>query len=66
MDKIKFIVETTRTGFSAYTASDLINACTTGSDVEDLKLNMVDAINTLQEYNGDPLLTIDDIEIISP
>jgi predicted RNase H-like HicB family nuclease len=45
-----FIVEKTHTGFSAY-AEDY-PVITTGSDIHELKQNMLDAINTWLESQG--------------
>ncbi|TAF74036.1 MAG: XRE family transcriptional regulator [Bacteroidetes bacterium] len=43
MNKIKFIIEKTKTGFSAYSQDYAI--ATTGLDIEELKSNIVEASN---------------------
>lgn len=43
MNKIKFIIEKTKTGFSAYSQNYAI--ATTGLDIEELKSNIVEASN---------------------
>ncbi len=47
MMKIKMRVEKTRTGFSAYAKS--YAAFTTGTSIEDLQTNIVEALNLLFE-----------------
>lgn len=42
-DQIKVIVETTKTGFSAYT--NKYPVYTTGKDMKELKKNMLEAMN---------------------
>ncbi len=61
MKKVVFIVEKTKTGYSAY-AEDY-NAATTSSTYEELKENILDSLNTLLEYEGKKLAKIDDITI---
>lgn len=61
MKKAVFIVEKTNTGYSAY-AEDY-NAATTGDTYKELKVNMLDALNTLLEYEGKKLATMNDITV---
>lgn len=48
--KIKMIVEKTRTGFSAY--SEKFPVYTVGASLEELKLNMIEALNLYFEDSG--------------
>jgi hypothetical protein len=50
MKKIEFIVEKTRTGYSAY--AEKYPVCTTGKDIIELKANMLEAINLFFEEKG--------------
>jgi len=52
MKNITFIVEDTNTGFSAYAEDEEINVATTGSTLDELRENALEAINLLQEHNG--------------
>lgn len=61
MKKAVFIVEKTNTGYSAY-AEDY-NAATTGDTYKELKVNMLDALNTLLEHEGKKLATMNDITV---
>jgi hypothetical protein len=59
--KIKMIVEKTRTGYSAF--ADKYPVFTAGSDLEELKLNILDALNLNFEEEG-RIITEDDIRIV--
>jgi hypothetical protein len=64
MKKIKFIVEKTKTGFSAYADNfDKYPVSTTAKTLDELKVNMLDALNTWLEYKGRPLARTEDISI---
>lgn len=54
------IVEKTRTGYSAYAAKYAV--FTAGKNFEELKQNMLDALN-LHFYKKNKLITIDDLRI---
>jgi transcriptional regulator with XRE-family HTH domain len=59
--KIKMIVEKTRTGYSAY--ADKYPVFTVGSDLEELKSNILEALNLNFEEEG-RIITEDDIKIV--
>jgi predicted RNase H-like HicB family nuclease len=64
MQKIIFIVEKTETGYSAYVDNledDFV--ATTGSNMAELKANMVEAYNLLQEDKNAVLITEQDLYI---
>ncbi|MDR0792652.1 MAG: hypothetical protein LBE82_05050 [Chitinophagaceae bacterium] len=63
MKKIVFIVEKTNTGYSAYAKDDKYPMGTTGSTMEELKTNMVDAANTWFEHKKMPLIGAGDIAV---
>jgi len=63
MKKIVFIVEKTDTGFSAYAEDDNIPAATTADTMAELRVNTVDAYNSVAELKGLPEVTIDEINI---
>lgn len=63
MKKIVFIVEKTDTGFSAYAEDDNIPAATTADTMAELRINIVDAYNSIAELKGLPEVTIDEINI---
>jgi len=63
MKKIVFIVEKTDTGFSAYAEDDNIPAATTADTMAELRINTVDAYNSVAELKGLPEVTIDQINI---
>lgn len=63
MKKIVFIVERTNTGYSAYAKDDKYPFGTTGSTMEELKANMIDAANTWFEHKKMPLIGKGDISI---
>lgn len=61
MKKIIFIVEKTNTGYSAYAEDERYPAYTTGGNMEELKTNMLDAINTVMDIQGKPEIGADKI-----
>lgn len=61
--KIVFIVEKTGTGFSAYAEDDNIPAATSGDNMSELRVNILDAYNSVAELKGLPELAIDEISI---
>ncbi|MDR6786123.1 hypothetical protein ABIE26_004842 [Pedobacter africanus] len=61
--KIVFIVEKTGTGFSTYAEDDSIPASTSADNMTELRINNVDAYNSVAEIKGLPELTVDDISI---
>jgi hypothetical protein len=64
MKKIKFTVEKTKTGFSAYADNfEKYPVTTTGKNLDELKVNMLDALNAWLEYKGQPLAGTEDIAI---
>lgn len=63
MKKIKFIVEKTNTGYSAYAAEEKYPISTVGSTMKDLKSNMVDAVNSFMEFNNLPEVSNDAIVV---
>lgn len=52
MKNYKFIVERTSTGFSAFTEDENEPVFTTGKDFEELKINMLEALNLSLEHAG--------------
>ena len=54
MKPIKFIVEKTDTGFSAYAKDEKYPLTTVGDTMDELKGNMLDAVNSYMEFNGLP------------
>lgn len=63
MIKIKFVVEKTGTGFSAYAKDDNINVGTTGATITELKFNILEAFNLLNERKSKKKIGYDDIVI---
>jgi len=63
MKGIKFIVEKTNTGFSAFAEDDKYPVATTGGTITELKSNILEAFNLLQDYNKKKTITLDDIVI---
>lgn len=61
MNKIKFVVEKTKTGYSAY--SENYNASTTATTYKKLKSNMLDSVNLLLEHQGKKVATDSDITV---
>ena len=58
--KIEMIVEKTRTGYSAYTTKGM--TFTVGKDLEELKKNILEAVNLSLEDQGKSV-SLDDIKI---
>lgn len=54
MRKIKFIVEKTDTGYSAYASKDKYPITTVGDSMQELKANMLDAVNSYLEEEDLP------------
>ncbi len=52
MKKFKFIVERTRTGYSAYVANDGYGIGTVGGNMKELRGNMLEALNLHFEEEG--------------
>jgi transcriptional regulator with XRE-family HTH domain len=63
MKKIVFMVEKTNTGFSAFAKDDNINVGTTGTTITELKSNILEALNLLNERQGKRLIKIEDLVI---
>ncbi len=62
MKKVVFMVEKTNTGFSAYAEDfEKYSVGTTGATIEELKRNILDALNTLSEHKGEKEFSEDDI-----
>ena len=57
MKNYKFIVEQTDTGYSAYTEDDDLTVTTTGKDFEELKNNMLEALNLYLDHTGKKNIT---------
>ncbi len=63
MEVVKFIVEKTKTGYSAYVENlDGGVVATTGDDLEHLKLNAIEAYNGLMGYLNQKPITADQIQ----
>lgn len=63
MKKIVFIVEKTKTGYSAYAKDDKYPFGTTGTTMKELKDNMINAANTWFEHQGLALVNPGDIAV---
>jgi len=61
---MKFFVEKTTTGFSAFNDDDCNVIGTTGSDIPELMANILEATNLYLEYSGRELITIDQVELV--
>lgn len=61
MKNYKFIVERTSTGFSAFAEDDSTPVFSTGKDLEELKKNILDALNLYLEHTGKKTVTADNI-----
>lgn len=61
MKKFVFVVERTDTGYSAYIEDEKIPVFTAGSNVQELRRNILDAINTWRELKGQPDVTEKDV-----
>lgn len=63
MKGIKFIVEKTNTGYSAYAENfDKYPVSTTGHTYEALRKNILNSLNTFLEYKKKPIATLLNIE----
>lgn len=63
MKKALFTVEKTNTGYSAYCEDGTGVVATTGSTMAELKANMVESYNLLQEEAGNPKITEQDLAV---
>jgi hypothetical protein len=63
MKKYLFIVEKTNTGLSAYAKDDDINVGTTGRTMTDLKANILEAFNLLNEHQNKKAISEENIAI---
>lgn len=63
MKNYKFIVEKTQTGFSAFTEDENLPVATTGKDLDELKKNMLEALNLYLEHTGKKAATAQQIII---
>jgi transcriptional regulator with XRE-family HTH domain len=64
MKKVVFIVEKTGTGFSAYSNDfDTYPVGTTGGNTQELKSNILEAINLYQEHTNAPAFSAGDITL---
>ena len=64
MKKINFIVEKTGTGFSAYHEENgQILAATTGSNIPELKANILESFNLFAGYQKRPTITVDQVAL---
>ena len=61
MKNYKFIVEKTNTGYSAFAEDENIDVFTTGKNFEELKINMLDALNLFLEFKEKKLATAEQI-----
>jgi predicted RNase H-like HicB family nuclease len=62
MKKIEVIVERTNTGYSAYAGK--LPVFTTGKTLQELKANMLEALNLYFEYNNKALISEESIKIL--
>lgn len=63
MKKFIFVVEKTRTGYSAFAEDEKINVVTTGRNMPELRGNVLDAMNTWRELKGQAGVTDKEIVI---
>jgi len=61
MQKIEMIIERTNTGYSAYTKKYPVY--TVGSNLEELKTNMLEALNLYLEHKSKPLIAMNNIKV---
>ena len=61
MKKYKFLVERTQTGYSAFIEDENIPVFTTGKDFEELKANMLEALNLYLDFSEKKLVTAESI-----
>ncbi|MCB4235194.1 hypothetical protein LDL59_09065 [Kaistella anthropi] len=55
MKNYKFVVERTQTGFSAFAEDENLPVFTTGKDFEEIKTNILEALNLYLEHAGKKL-----------
>lgn len=63
MKKYEFIAEKTDTGFSAYAKDDDVNVGTTGKTITEIKANILEAFNLLNEHQNKKPITAQSIFI---
>lgn len=61
MKNYKFIVEQTKTGYSAFTEDENLPVFTTAKNYKDLKINMLNALNLYLEQTEKKLATAEQI-----
>ena len=61
MKNYKFVVEQTVTGYSAFAEDENIPVFTTGKNFEELKENMLDALNLYLEFSEKKAVTAENI-----
>ena len=61
MKNYKFVVERTQTGFSAFAEDENLPVFTTGKDFEELKTNILEALNLYLEHAGKKAATAENI-----
>ena len=61
MKNYKFVVERTLTGFSAFAEDENLPVFTTGKDFEEIKTNILEALNLYLEHAGKKTATAENI-----
>lgn len=61
MKNYKFVVERTQTGFSAFAEDENLPVFTTGKDFEEIKTNILEALNLYLEHAGKKAVTAENI-----
>ena len=61
MKNYKFVVERTQTGFSAFAEDENLPVFTTGKDFEELKKNILQALNLYLEHSGKKAATAENL-----
>ena len=61
MKNYKFVVERTQTGFSAFAEDENLPVFTTGKDFEEIKTNILEALNLYLEHAGKKTATAENI-----
>ena len=61
MKNYKFVVERTLTGFSAFAEDENLPVFTTGKDFEELKKNILEALNLYLEHSGKKAATAENL-----
>ena len=61
MKNYKFVVERTQTGFSAFAEDENLPVFTTGKDFEEIKTNILEALNLYLEHAGKKAATAEKI-----